>query len=699
LSGLTVHRRLGRGPVIRSGASSAYRAVEIGEGEPHLVRDELAGAPGEGVWTAARTVGRPLFCGVHITDLQLADVQSPARFEFLNARFADPRYAEILPVQRPQEALTAHAVDATVRTLSAVRGPATGLPLQLAVTTGDAIDNAQWNELQMFLALLDGGLVSPDSGGSRYEGVQSLDWPDDMFWKPDGGGDYYRREHGFPHHPGLLRRAMREFAATGLGVPWLSCFGNHEALNQGVGTQTQGLAAALTGDRKPTGLPDGFDHDAALELFTSFPEAFMAGPALTVAADPARRPISRRDFVEAHLRAGSRPSGHGFGERNRLDGTAYYAYDTQAVRFIALDTNCLAGGSAGCLDRDQARWLEARLAEVHSAYRGPDGNEVSTGNDDRLVVLFSHHGTGTLDNARGGHALGAADLLALIHRFGNVVLWLNGHTHTNTVRPHRSRSGRGGFWEVTTCAVVDWPCQTRVVEILDHGDFLSIVTTMVDHDTPAAPAALETTDDLAALHRELAANVPWDVSALAGAPGDRNAELRLIPPFPLGRLPLRSAREGPAWAPASCRPDERQRRVDRGDIARVAGDDGMPAVAGADGHAHVYYVRRPGGRAPGTHPKRHLGVQRDDRRVRRTQQAGDPGVTSAAAPRLGQDPGRDGQLRAATESFLHQHRHPRAARLERDQRPGVEGRAGHGSRPSTRRAHRRSSAVGWPLSA
>ena len=79
-------------------------------------------------------------------------------------------------------------------------------------------------------------------------------------------------------------------------------------------------------------------------------------------------------------------------------------HDTPAARFIALDTNCLAGGAAGCLDRDQARWLEARLGEVHSAYRGADGSEIQTGHDDRLVILFSHHGSGTLDNSRGAHS-------------------------------------------------------------------------------------------------------------------------------------------------------------------------------------------------------------------------------------------------------------------------------------------------------
>jgi metallophosphoesterase (TIGR03767 family) len=542
---LTTHRRLGPGAVLHRGSSAPYRAVQIIDGEPHLVRNvfETPGHTSDGV-------ARPLLCLVHVTDLQLADVQSPTRFEFLNRLFADPRYAQIVPVQRPQEALTTHAVDATIRTLNAVRGPVTGRAPDLAVTTGDAIDNAQWNELQMFLALFDGGLVAPDSGGPRYEGVQSLDWPDEIFWKPDGTGvagpDVFRREFGFPHHPGVLQRALREFRSDGLAMPWLSCFGNHEALNQGVGVQTEGIARALVGDSKPMALHGEFDHDRALELFTVAPEVFMAGPARTVTPDPARRAITRQEFVEAHFRPGSRPGGHGFSQQNRQDGTAYYVHDTPAVRLIALDTTCLAGGAAGCLDHDQARWLEERLAEVHSCYQGADGREVRTGHEDRLVALFSHHGSDTLTNEWAGHAgpsgeplFGAAEVLALLHRFGNIVLWLNGHTHLNVVRPHHHPDDPArGFWEVTTCAVIDWPCQTRLVEFVDRGGYLSVVCTMVDHDTPAAPASLETGDGLASLHRELAANMPFRgaSSGAAGTPGDRNVDLRITPPFPLGRL-------------------------------------------------------------------------------------------------------------------------------------------------------------------
>jgi len=542
---LTTDRRLGPGAILHRGASAPYRAVAITEGEPHAVRDDLGAPPA----VHRPGTGRPLMSLVQVTDLQLADVQSPTRFEFLNRYFADPRYAEIVPVQRPQEALTVHAIDSTLRTINAVRCPVTGEPPQLAVTTGDAIDNAQWNEMQAFLALFDGGLVRPDSGGPGYAGVQSLDWPDDFFWKPDGasadGDDIFRREFGFPHHPGLLQRALQEFPATGLRAPWLSCFGNHEALNQGVGTITPGLADALVGGRKPLRLPADFDHDRALELFTQRPEAFMAGPARAVTADPGRRAITRREFVEAHFGPGSRPFGHGFSNQNRLDGTAYYVHDTSAIRLIALDTSCLAGGAAGCVDRDQARWLEARLAEVHSAYREPDGREVRTGHDDRLVVLFSHHGVDTLTNTRSGHTgpageppLGGAEILAQLHRFRNVVLWLNGHTHTNAVRPRRNPDDPArGFWEVTTCAIVDWPCQARLVEIIDVGGCLSIVCTMVDHDTPLAPRSLETSDDLASLHRELAANMPviGAGSYRSGLAADRNAELRMVPPFPLDR--------------------------------------------------------------------------------------------------------------------------------------------------------------------
>jgi hypothetical protein len=109
------------------------------------------------------------------------------------------------------------------------------------------------------------------------------------------------------------------------------------------------------------------------------------------------------------------------------------------------------------------------------------------------------------------------------------------------VRARRDPDDRArGFWEVTTCSVVDWPCQTRLVEIVDRGGYVSIVCTMVDHDAPPSPVlpgAPRSGAGLASLHRELAANMPL-IGAGSDRPGmatDRNAELRMPPPFPLDR--------------------------------------------------------------------------------------------------------------------------------------------------------------------
>ena len=74
--------------------------------------------------------------------MQIADVQSPARMEFLEALPQRELLEPFLPAHRPYEALAVHAVDAVVRTVRALPpSPVTGAPVALAVTTGDAVDN------------------------------------------------------------------------------------------------------------------------------------------------------------------------------------------------------------------------------------------------------------------------------------------------------------------------------------------------------------------------------------------------------------------------------------------------------------------------------------------------------------------------------------------------------------------------------
>jgi metallophosphoesterase (TIGR03767 family) len=534
---LTVRRRLAAGPILRTGSAAPYRGLIEMDGEPHAVRTELTG-PVAGELPARRGA---LLALVHLTDLHVTDVESPARFEFLNRFAGDPRFRELLTMQRPQEALNAHAIAAMVRAVNEIEAaPVSGSPLDLLVMTGDAIDNAQWNELATFMSLFDGGLVSPGSGGPEFEGVQAPGWPEEIFWKPDGGAygrDQFRLAYGFPLLPGLLDRGLRTFEAPGLRIPWIGCHGNHEQLCQGVGAVTPELALAMVAGRKPIALAEGFDPATAVELFVARPEAFMSGPTVAVTPDAARRPAGLQGFVEAHFRPAARPDGHGFTATNRRHGTAYYVHDTRAVRLVTLDTACPAGGAGGCIDREQVAWLEERLAEVHAVYVDARGETVRTANENRLVVILSHHPLFTLSNHRAPDSVDLDDLLRVLHRFPNVVLWLNGHVHMNIVQPHANRAGMSnGFWEVTTSSLVDWPGQGRVVEIFDAGSGrLVIACTMIDHDGVADPGPAVTPPELAGLHRQLAANDPLAGmgSPRAGTQADRNVLLTLPAPFEL----------------------------------------------------------------------------------------------------------------------------------------------------------------------
>ena len=68
--------------------------------------------------------------------------------------------------------------------------------------------------------------------------------------------------------------------------------------------------------------------------------------------------------------------------------------------------------------------------------------------------------------------------------------------------------GGGGFWEVNTASHVDFPQQSRIVEVVDnHDGTLSIFTTMLDHAGPASYGGRTGEPvSLAGLGRELALN-------------------------------------------------------------------------------------------------------------------------------------------------------------------------------------------------
>jgi 3',5'-cyclic AMP phosphodiesterase CpdA len=435
-------------------------ALEPGPGEPLADRTDLAPAapPGAVLATVAQ-----------ITDAHVRDEESPARVPFL-----DRLGGVFSSTFRPQEAFSTQVLAASVRAVNRLRPDAT-------FATGDIVDSNEATELDQAIATLDGGAVDPDTGGPGYDGVQEADDPDPLFYRPDLDA---------PRHPGALAQAQRRFRSPGLAAPWYPALGNHDLLVQGETPATPRIDAVATGSRMVVGLDPGLRPREDVDVAQSVDALLAAGApgrSLDVPADPDRRQLpateviarlTERDRAPTPLRAAA--------DRPTLD----YAVDLGAhARALVLDTVDRAGGSRGLLRADQLAWLRGELERANG----------------RALLVFSHN---PLDNTAGGETA-----LRMLDATPGVVAVIAGNSHRNRIRPRAA----GGYWQISTSSLADYPQQARALRLRRTRDGYALETWMLDHDGAG----------LAGVSRELAfldaqGGRP---QGFAGERTDRNARL------------------------------------------------------------------------------------------------------------------------------------------------------------------------------
>ncbi len=408
-----------------------------------------------------------------------------------------------------------------------------------------------------------------------------------------------QRSNSVRDFPGLFDDMNKPFRSTGLGVPWYGIFGNHDALLQGNQPRNPALETFAMGCVKPTSLSASAlaqvqaiaaggltpaEYNQVLAIATADmrdtaanPGAATSGDSMVVPSDPRRRPLRKSEYIAEHFTTGGTPVGHGFTAANVASGMGNYSFHPKPgvpLKFVVLDSIAEAGGDGGNIDDAQFQWIHQELADAEANHE--------------YVVAFAHHSLRTMNQAplsifppgdNGGNlspivhfGLGEDEpdsacpetdpaappiqtetLRCLFLRHHSVIAFVNGHEHANRISPFPrvgEGGGRalGGFWEVNTASHIDWPQQSRVLDVVDNGDGnLSVFTTIVDHNGSPQPGghppsdgggqSPESVQRLAGISRELSFNDPDSANGedgqgdARGGPADRNAELVVRNPY------------------------------------------------------------------------------------------------------------------------------------------------------------------------
>jgi metallophosphoesterase (TIGR03768 family) len=438
------------------------------------------------LWTTNAPAGYPgatnaarlltFFC---ISDIHITDKESPSQSPWPGYQTATGFTNNSPPpgngnssCYSPVILRTPQVLDAAVSTVNQLNRL---MPFDFGMSLGDDCNSAQHNELRWFIDVMDGKYITPSSGA--HAGATNIDY-------------------------------QMPFQAAGLdpSIPWYQVLGNHDHFWCGAAVYSDYLRQSCTnntvllfGDLKTEGVIGRSDFMGTVDGTTPYGTIVDAGPvanyiaggvtnAPAIVADAGRYSLTRSNWMREFFDTTSRPAGHGFSPANIANDFACYSFVPKAdlpLKVIALDdtmtdTNFDFNGQ-GSLDNAHFNWLT---------------NELQLGQDaDQLMIIAAHIPIELVAMPQAPDVVSITEpqLLAALHSYPNLILWVTGHMHRNNIKLEMSTNGPAGdFWEIETPSLRDFPEEFRTFDILRNTDnSISIVTTDIDPEvTPGSNADL-----------------------------------------------------------------------------------------------------------------------------------------------------------------------------------------------------------------
>jgi len=446
-----------------------------------------------------------------MTDVHLTDKEAPNQLIFVqkgNPGYAGNNtsiYSGILPY-------TPHVFDAAIQTANALHKDN---PFDFFISLGDISNSSMYNELRWYLDIVDGKVITPSSGA--HLGADTVDYqkpfqaagldPAIPFYQTLGNHDHFLigsfpiYESGFEdsYLSDSVWSISNELLTPNIAA-WPALFDKGNLTNSTLPQFYQGVI-------------DGSSADGA--VINAGPVEDFATPP-KVAADPDRRALHRTEWIQEFFITTTSPVGHGFNlvssnpnfhlvpESDRA-GFACYSFVPKAnvpLKVIVLDDTQREDDDSvdihghGFLDDTRWAWLQAELDDGQAA--------------DQLMIIAAHipiavanigaelewwQGSDGDSSANMTNAVDLTGLVAKLQNTPNLLMWISGHRHYNTVKafvsPDPVNEPEKGFWQVETSSLRDFPQQFRTFEIFLNSDYtISIEAVNVDpafaEGTPAA---------------------------------------------------------------------------------------------------------------------------------------------------------------------------------------------------------------------